>query len=491
MLSNHIRTEIDVSLEKIFGDVGAPVVQASPLIAFISVKGLFGLYDYELPAGGRFSNAAILYGDNGVGKSTLLRLAFHLLSPGPRNGHRQALYDAEFDELSATLANGVTVRAKRTLTRNRSASGEHVKKLVLTVERDATILALWEFVPRNDRTDTTDYYFHDSDGALILRSTKKSISDRYKIGGELIGEGPFLSKLASFAPNIFILNADRRLDSDAVADPGDEVELRRFMRMDEPKRLKDIVTRSRQIALMQALSSASKWISRKAIHSANRGSENVHTVYTNVIKQLTAANSSPDEDADFSELQAQLSRIEHKTNELARYELATPLNTHELKRSLNSRSKSKKRLAAELLIPYIESLHSRLAALDPIYQLIEKFVTTINQNYLRDKYITYKVSQGFSIYSAKNEPLDARHLSSGEQQLMLLFCYVLSGRDKPCVFMIDEPEISLNVKWQRQLVQSLLDITKESRIQFIFASHSMELLAQHRDRVVPMQSKPR
>ncbi|WGV20554.1 AAA family ATPase [Pseudomonas putida] len=478
-----------MSLEQVFDSLSKPVMQASPLIASISVKGLFGLYNYDLPASGLFSNAAILYGDNGVGKSTLLRLVFHLLSPGPRNGHRQALYDAEFDELSAALANGVTVRAKRQLTRNRLASGEHLKKLVLTVERDTAILALWEFVPRNHRADTTDYYYHDSDSGLVVRSTKKSIADRYKIAGELIGEGPFLSKLSSFVPNIFILNADRRLDSDAVADPGDEVELRRFMRMDEPKRLNDIVTRSRQIALMQALSSASKWISRKAIHSANRGSENVHTVYTNVIKQLTSANSSPLEDTDFTELQNQLSGIEHKTNELSRYELATPLNTLELKKSLNARSKSKKRIAAELLVPYIESLHSRLAALDPIYQLIEKFVTTINENYLRDKYITYKVSQGFSIYSAKNEPLDARHLSSGEQQLMLLFCYVLSGRDKPCVFMIDEPEISLNVKWQRQLVQSLLDITKESRIQFIFASHSMELLAQHRDRVVPMQSR--
>jgi predicted ATP-binding protein involved in virulence len=50
--------------------------------------------------------------------------------------------------------------------------------------------------------------------------------------------------------------------------------------------------------------------------------------------------------------------------------------------------------------------------------------------------------------------------------------------------MIDEPEISLNIKWQRQLIQSLLDVTKGSNIQFIFASHSMELLTPHRDRVV-------
>jgi len=85
-----------------------------------------------------------------------------------------------------------------------------------------------------------------------------------------------------------------------------------------------------------------------------------------------------------------------------------------------------------------------------------------------------------------NKALEPANLSSGEQQLLLLFCYVLIARDQPSVFMIDEPEISLNVKWQRQLVQSLLDITAYSKIQFIFASHSVELLSQHRGRVVQL-----
>lgn len=55
--------------------------------------------------------------------------------------------------------------------------------------------------------------------------------------------------------------------------------------------------------------------------------------------------------------------------------------------------------------------------------------------------------------------------------------------------MIDEPEISLNIKWQRQLIQSLLDITDGATIQFIFASHSIELLSQHKDRVIKVENK--
>jgi ABC-type glutathione transport system ATPase component len=126
---------------------------------------------------------------------------------------------------------------------------------------------------------------------------------------------------------------------------------------------------------------------------------------------------------------------------------------------------------------------------EPIYQLIDHFISIIN-GLLSDKAISFQLSEGFSIQNKLGVALTPAQLSSGEQQLLLLFCYVLTARDTPTIFMIDEPEISLNVKWQRQLVQALLDITEDASIQFVFASHSIELLAQHRNRVVKLVSKP-
>ncbi|HBQ5356609.1 TPA: ATP-binding protein, partial [Klebsiella pneumoniae] len=92
----------------------------------------------------------------------------------------------------------------------------------------------------------------------------------------------------------------------------------------------------------------------------------------------------------------------------------------------------------------------------------------------------------FYIKNRFEEKLSASQLSSGEQQLLLLFCNVLVARDKPSLFIIDEPEISLNIKWQRKLIQYLLDITKDTSIQFMFASHSLEIISQHRSRVVKL-----
>lgn len=71
---------------------------------------------------------------------------------------------------------------------------------------------------------------------------------------------------------------------------------------------------------------------------------------------------------------------------------------------------------------------------------------------------------------------------------MLLFCSTLVAADRPSILMIDEPEISLNIKWQRKLLTSLLGCIGENQVQYVFATHSMEILAQHRDKVCKLES---
>lgn len=477
-----------------------------PLISKIYIEKLFGLYTYTLPDEGELSNASILYGDNGVGKSTILRLVFHLLSSAGDRGHRNALFNAPFESLEVTLSNGVKLEAVRPDVEDaESFINGWGRDLRLSISKDGVLIGRWDFNPERPRggegaysSGRTDIY--RSRSYLSKVSSKMSYSEYARamsnqgrlalgddISNEVYGELAYITSLEQNVPTMFILNADRRLDCDAVSDPSDEIELRQVMRFEEPKRINDLVVRSREIALSQALSSAAKWVSAKAVQSANLGSENVHSVYVNVVKHLVSTSKKKAEEGlpNTDDLLKMLAEIENKSNELAVYELAAPLSISELKKSLTTRSKPKRDLAAGLLKPYVESLKGRIEAVDPIYNVLHRFVKIVN-DFLTDKTIEYKVSKGFSIVSPLGSCLTPNHLSSGEQQLLLLFCYVLTGRDKSCVFMIDEPEISLNVKWQRKLVKTLLDITEGANIQFVFASHSIELLTQHRNRVVKL-----
>ena len=454
------------------------------LITTIRVEKLFGLYTYELPEEGRFSNATILYGDNGVGKSTLLRLAFHLLSAANNRGHRNALFKVDFETLEVGLASGVELKAR---------FGESQGQRVLTFEisEKRKTLAAWDFHPKAEVEDFLNEQEFFIDLTDVNQYTTKRLRKKAQENSIPRGNKAFLSVLEQYVPTMFILNADRRLDSDSVPDPSDEMELRKVMRYEEPKRINELVVRSREIALSQAMHSAGRWLGRKAVLGANQGSMNVHSVYVDVLHHLVSApipEQNPSDKTDVEELLSKLNAIEAKTNELSRYELSTRLSISEFRKVLSSRSKKKSALAAQLLKPYIKSLEGRLQAVEPIYRIADRFVTTVN-GFLRDKSLTFKLSQGFSIQNTLGNTLSPAQLSSGEQQLLLLFCYVLTARDQPSVFMIDEPEISLNIKWQRQLVQSLLDITDGATIQFILASHSIELLALHKERVVKLTNK--
>lgn len=99
----------------------------------------------------------------------------------------------------------------------------------------------------------------------------------------------------------------------------------------------------------------------------------------------------------------------------------------------------------------------------------------ICNTYMVDKRLIYdNINFRFSIkYEGKDNEervIELRHLSSGEKQIVSLFSHVyLSGTRKYFV-LIDEPELSLSVPWQRKF---LIDIKKgEYCAGLIAATHS-------------------
>ena len=68
------------------------------------------------------------------------------------------------------------------------------------------------------------------------------------------------------------------------------------------------------------------------------------------------------------------------------------------------------------------------------------------------------------------EVLDLDMLSSGEKQLVALFATIYLDPQNHFVILIDEPELSLSIYWQRKL---LPDVMKSPNCDFLFAvTHS-------------------
>ncbi len=72
--------------------------------------------------------------------------------------------------------------------------------------------------------------------------------------------------------------------------------------------------------------------------------------------------------------------------------------------------------------------------------------------------------------SQLGEVLLPHQLSSGEKQLLAILLTVLVEDMQPCTLFMDEPEVSLHVEWQQQLIDTILQLNPN--VQIILTTHS-------------------
>ncbi len=70
-----------------------------------------------------------------------------------------------------------------------------------------------------------------------------------------------------------------------------------------------------------------------------------------------------------------------------------------------------------------------------------------------------------------------RNLSSGEQQIVSLVVKIIAQAEQRCLFLVDEPEISLHVSWQRVLPRVLSVICRSFSCDILVATHSALLIS--------------
>ena len=73
-------------------------------------------------------------------------------------------------------------------------------------------------------------------------------------------------------------------------------------------------------------------------------------------------------------------------------------------------------------------------------------------------------------FSQIGEVLMPYQLSSGEKQMLAILLTVLVQDNEPYVFFMDEPEVSLHVDWQQQLIDLVLELNPN--VQIILTTHS-------------------
>lgn len=118
---------------------------------------------------------------------------------------------------------------------------------------------------------------------------------------------------------------------------------------------------------------------------------------------------------------------------------------------------------------YINKLISIYDNQKPLSDRLSRFTEVCNK-YLVNKEIIYNESTlQVDILSKddNNTKIDIDDLSSGEKQIVSIFSKVYLDLSTPSIFVIDEPEISLSIEWQKQF---LIDIYNSKKISLMIAT---------------------
>jgi len=142
---------------------------------------------------------------------------------------------------------------------------------------------------------------------------------------------------------------------------------------------------------------------------------------------------------------------------------------------------------AKALLVYLNDLEQKLEVFDNLLEKLELFTNILNERRFTYKSININKEKGFYFKTSKGKDLNLDQLSSGEQHEVVLL-YELIFKTRPGILvLIDEPEISLHITWQKEFLDDLLRIIEIQNFQVLIATHSPSIINDRWDLVYNLE----
>jgi len=107
-------------------------------------------------------------------------------------------------------------------------------------------------------------------------------------------------------------------------------------------------------------------------------------------------------------------------------------------------------------------------------------------SHFKGKKLKISRQNGFQFIINDNIIIEPWELSSGEQHLILLSYFLIFLLKPTSLILIDEPEISLHLKWQRTFIDDILKLSQDLNPRFIIATHSPAIIGDSEDQMLKM-----
>ena len=434
----------------------------------IKINKLFGLFDYNIDLNST-EDLTILTGPNGYGKTTVLNVIYHLFN-------QRFLYfqKLNFESLSFYFSEGqrIDVTKKRKERTEQSIQFINNQQRIIPQQVE-TIDILIELFQNGNRIETFVYNYETES----------------RLAQELTRFFPFLNQLS---PDLWI---DERT--------GKQTTINDFLNENSsqlPDRIISFIKRQgdKNTQILSLLNQTNVYLIkeqrllRQVLGNNRNVNRNQNKAFTNTIeeyaselrslieqKQLEAYHMTQQLDSSFpkrliecteflseDDFNIRFEQLTKKQQQLQTFGIATT------KQDVTQYSPE----TANVLTVYLEDSENKLRVYDDLLIKIGLFVDILNEKQFAFKSIEINAMQGFSFRLQDGQQLSLTDLSSGEQQEVVLLYELLFKTNPNTLILIDEPEISLHVTWQKAFIQDLKRIAEIQHITFLVATHSPQII---------------
>ena len=424
------------------------------MINKLEIYNLFNQVDISIPFND--SKAKIFISENGLGKTTVLKILYAVLS---RKFYKLAslefekihLYfdtgeinikknDMEVYLLDKKKFSNEMIEIKNSLSENnfitvldsaRFSTSETIKELPLM----QYLFKIMPKIPKSYLLQLVKAYKIELDNSLRLTDMK-------------------IAEL--FTSDILYLPTYRRIEEDLRMLGLDDIDL---LKVDEIFRsgMQDI-----QKKIDRVLSEVN------SIFYKRISDEDQQQIFYCIIKSLYEINTENKDEFDF--IKTAMEMIYNEIETCGIESIIKRLDISALGDKIGSLNKNE--MLKELILDYKEIYEYYQNKI----KLIANFIDKCN-NYLIDKSINYseqsktlQIVMNKKCENEKEENYKLNNMSSGEKQIISLFSRLYFDLNQPGLIIIDEPENSLSIEWQRKLLPDIVSTTNCEYL--IAATHS-------------------
>ena len=175
-----------------------------------------------------------------------------------------------------------------------------------------------------------------------------------------------------------------------------------------------------------------------------------------------------------------MSDLENKNTELKKIGILEETQSHPIPVGRLESIDSTQRRVMTL---YVRDTTAKLAELDYLKDRSSLLLEKMNQKY-QHKSILVDREDGLVAVGNDDRRLALDCLSSGEQNEFVLYYDLLFRVPSNTIVLIDEPELSLHVAWQKKFIPDLLEIIEVAGFDALIATHSPYIVGERDDLMI-------